>query len=449
MKALEELIAKYCRIDDNGLNEIGKMKSLRILDLEGNSMTNDGIHHIANLTQLRSLNLYNCESLTLLDFSILKLEELEVLSFSCDVYADEALDAMKNIKQIYQCCYAYHRQLLVKESATVYYQQARNDHIRMDLLPVSLTSLHLYSIFPSVIDISSLSRLCNLKTLDLGMDINYLDFSKLIDQIVKLKKLQNLTLPENFVLTEDFVKLESLELKSLTISNTINYGGYDSMYFLNSISTLTYLDFSYVNDLSLRCIIYLPQLRHLNLKSCSFVDVQYLSYLTTLKNLNLSETLNTSKIIPHIKNLTLLKTLNLNHCKNISTKEMKIIGTLTSLKVLNLGFCSKINDDDMILIKQLINLKRLDISSCNKIKNDGFVLIKEFKRLKYLALHNCHITEECIDELLKHLEYLYHCGINQCWEISVKRRQALDSMYKGIVYPHYYVRDIFKHNAKN
>lgn len=227
----------------------------------------------------------------------------------------------------------------------------------LNLETLDLSSNH------QITDISALSSLLNLKTLDLSSNRQITDISALsslitlksldlrttqITDISALSGLQNL---ETLSLTGNRI-IDISALSGLTNLKTLNLG-FNQITDISALSGLTkleYLDLEQnqtITDIS--ALSGLKNLKYLDLMQNQIIDINALSDLTNLETLDLSY--NQIMDISVLSSLTNLKSLNLDDNQII---DINVLGSLMNLEYLNLRY-NQITD-----ISVLIGLTKLE-----------------------------------------------------------------------------------------
>jgi Leucine-rich repeat (LRR) protein len=274
-------------------------------------------------------------------------------------------------------------------------------------------------------EINYLSRLCNLKILDLSDNSGI----KTIKGLENLKNLTELIINDCFCVTK-ISGLDSLKnLKSLSLSsNQIEFmEGLEMLTNLQSLdlssnkieifqgvenlNNLVELNLSYNEGIRIHIMEgSLPKLKVLKLNRCRIKDIDEISKLSQLKVLYIDDN-NIESFVP-INSLSNLKELSIENNKipnpefdgifnrTMKYSDLSAIKSISGLEVLNLSNNNIVDITDLTNLPNLkeLNLflnKRLDIGPLGKITS-----------LKKLELHYCDITDISVLKNLKNLTRL-------------------------------------------
>jgi hypothetical protein len=165
-------------------------------------------------------------------------------------------------------------------------------------------------------------------------------------------------------------------------------------------------------------------------------QLKYLSHLTGLYQLNLSNTTITNEGLTHLQNLKSLRSLNLFTTK-ISDDGLVYLKSFPGLRELYLG-ATDITDEGMKHIAGLISLKCLSLTTGRRTRETGgcvnssavneritdnaLVYIKNIKSLKELILRNTNISDAGIQHI-HGLEFLTRLDVSgtKVSETAIKR----------------------------
>ncbi|CAL6002326.1 Conserved_hypothetical protein [Hexamita inflata] len=176
----------------------------------------------------------------------------------------------------------------------------------------------------------------------------------------------------------DDLELENLEVLKLENNKLEDY----QLYNLAKFKKLHSLDVS-KNQVDLTHIHMVLGLTILSMRYCSLKNIDLISSLVNLQELNLSG--NTSIDLSPLYKIDSLTILSLNKCR---LKNIDQIVQLTNLEVLNISDNNQLQTIDSIRL--LVNLKELDISWNNKIDISP---LKDLVGLKILNLRRCALTQ--------------------------------------------------------
>ena len=159
-------------------------------------------------------------------------------------------------------------------------------------------------------------------------------------------------------------------------------------------------------------------LRKLIFSCCTDENVNTLTNLVNLLELDLKGSKITDKGLFHVAKMKNLTFLILTNCVEVSDEGVILLGELENLEKLSLGGCIKISDKGIRGLKGLKHLNGLDLGRCNKITNKGINDLTTFG-LKDLGLQQSNATDEWIDDLLQ-LRKLQKLLLYECRVISDK-----------------------------
>ncbi|CAL6002272.1 leucine-rich_repeat domain-containing protein [Hexamita inflata] len=283
----------------------------------------------------------------------------------------------------------------------------------------------------------------NLEVLDLAD--NKLENNQLYN-LAKFKKLHSLNISRNNV---DLTHIHSV--KSLTKLSMQNCEVTDINQ-ISSLVTLKELDLSQnkgIKDISPLC--QLKSLTKLNMRQCELKNIDQISLLINLQDLNLSENIGID-ISPLCKLKKLIRLL-IRECDLINFNK---IGLLTNLQVLDssINILKTIDSIDL-----LVNLKELTISENQYTKTINITSLKYLTDLIKLNLSGCGLRQlsalkplinlqtlelsnnyfNNINEL-QYLKSLTHLNLKNCEIVSIYslrpllKLEQLDISYNNIVY---------------
>jgi Leucine-rich repeat (LRR) protein len=375
---------------------LGSLTQLTSLNLSSCESLSD-LSGLGSLTQLTSLNLSSCESLS--DLSGLgSLPQLTSLNLSwCKSLSDvSALGSLTQLNSLDLC-----------------WCEALSDVSLLGNL-TQLTSLDL-SWCKSLSDVSGLGSLTQLTSFNLSGSESLVDVSVLgsLTQLTSLKLFSCESLVDVSVLGS-LTQLTSLNLSgcgllsdvsvlgSLTQLTSLDLSGCESLSdvsVLGSLTQLTSLDFRRCESLSdVSGLGSLTQLTSLDLSDCeSLVDVSGLCSLTQLTSLNLSGCKSLVDV-SGLGSLNQLTSLNLSGCESLV--DVSGLGSLNQLTSLKLSGCESLVDvSGLGSLNQLTSLK---LSGCHRITKEP--AFKNLSRLKDLEFdkHPCQIAD-----------ILAHCAVSR------------------------------------
>lgn len=166
-------------------------------------------------------------------------------------------------------------------------------------------------------------------------------------------------------------------------------------------------------------------LRTLQLPSSTTdVGLSYLSNMTTLRNLNLEDTLVSDVGLAYLTNLSKLKRLSIRECEKITDDGLLNLNGINSLNALDLTYC-KITDNGILNLIGLASLQILDLSWCTQLTDKVFLSLHAHPKLQVLNLYGSNFIKRnnnggygffvCngfISELMKRFIILYQTDLN-------------------------------------
>lgn len=235
----------------------------------------------------------------------------------------------------------------------------------------------------------SMAGLDSLENLE-ELSLDYTDYENL-EMLLKLPKLKKLTLQRNRGgFPWDLNTISKLTgLKELSIQAT----GLKSLDQLASLNTLESLSISDCKAKTLSFLPRLSKLKALSITDCAYIkDLEFLASCPSLTSLTLdTENLKSCGFIGEMKNLT---SLSLLHCYDLS-----FLSTLTGLKNLSLSQCDA---GAALPYHSLCALESLSLDQCSGgiELEPAFSALSGLKKLASIAISNCQFRCSC-DDLLK------------------------------------------------
>lgn len=388
----------FSEIKDDDVDKICKhFTNVHKLIVNSKEITNKSSDYFSKMTQLKSLDLINCQKIT--NFFFLKqLKGLECLNIYHTQFEDISfLVDLQNLKSL-NLSYCRFKNVNLLQRLTGLKSLALSwvfDKTDMSFLEhlKELENLN-FSECKQIRDMSIVQHLTKLKHLNLRKcsrikDRNFLQY---------LKGLKSLDLTKCAWVTEkhlSYIK-EMKELEQLNLSKT----NFTDTNFLQHMQELKELTLSnrpnspYISDTS--SVQYLKKLEKLNLSGsysypCSrsdmIVDLSHLQGLKSLKELNLF-------FCGHISNISLLQNLqgleSLKITRYDQLTDISFLSSLQRLKDLSFNACSGIKN--ILPIQGLYRLEKLDLSTLQQIENISFSCLQGLQKLKELYLEYCKIT---------------------------------------------------------
>jgi len=298
-------------------------------------ITDAGLVHLKELTQLRTVNLWSCKGITDAGLVHLKgLTELEFLGLSGTNISDAGLVNLKGLT-------------------------------KLEFLGLSSTKI-------SDAGLVHLKRLTSLKTLYLfGTQISDAG----LDHLKGLNSLNRLELAGTKISDAGLVHLKGLtSLKRLGLDSTdVSGAGLVHLKGLTDLDSLDLTDTDITDE-----------------------GLVHLKGLTDLGGIDLTDTDITDEGLVHLKGLTDLGGIGLTDT-DITDEGLVHLKGLTSLETLWLKG-TKISDAGLVHLKGLASLKTLGLDGTD-VSDAGLVHLKGLKKLKKVNLQNTKVSQEGFDKL--------------------------------------------------
>ena len=201
-----------------------------------------------------------------------------------------------------------------------------------------------------------------------------------------------------FTVPQDVSSYEDLKLLPYVQRLTIQSGRLDTLAYLSSLTTLEYLDLSDSRfpPIDLAVLVSLPELRELNLSNCGLSSIADLSGAPSLEVLDLSN--NTVRNMDALSTVATLRELNLEH--NAVTG-LGALASLTELQKLNVSYNSV---TDLSPLANCVNLSWLHAGN-NSIST--VTAVDQLSGLTYLNLSYNNISDISILQTCTTLTELY------------------------------------------
>lgn len=122
-------------------------------------------------------------------------------------------------------------------------------------------------------------------------------------------------------------------------------------------------------------------------------DIVYLSPMTTLKSLNLSNTR-----VSQLPSLSTLESLDLQNCRHATSATIDKIRMNTSLKSLNLGLCLRLNDNDIKKLNSMTGLTSLQLDGV-PFSDQVLVDLASLTNLIRLGFNGCSFNGAGLENL--------------------------------------------------
>ncbi|CAL6002516.1 leucine-rich_repeat domain-containing protein [Hexamita inflata] len=263
---------------------------------------------------------------------------------------------------------------------------------------------------PEVINLRFVEKF-NIQTLKfcIRIDMQVKLRSNTIKELILGTERFSIKRPQPLNLNVDDLELENLEVLDLERNQLIN----DQLYNIAKFKKLHSLNVSF-NHVDLTHIHNILSLTTLTMWSCGLTNIDQITSLINLENLNLCANENID-IDPLCKVKSLIN-LNISQC---NLKQIDQIGSLTNLEVL------KVSDNQLLKIdsiRLLVKLKELDISLNEQI---DIAPLKDLVSLIKLDLSGCNLRSI---NALKSLITLQTLGLSSNYQINVSELQYLRNL---------------------
>ena len=383
-----ECLTMWGEVDDAGLAEVAKLKSLRKLDFVGDKITGAGLGHLAKLPLLEELKLagdrINDRDLV----HIARLPHLRCLILSGN-FTDAGLVLLQGAPSLID--------LDIK---------GLQDVTDAGLEPISniptLESINLYW-NRNITD----KGMGYLKKLPALRELN-INFSKVTDiglaHLKQVKTLESLILPDEDITDKGLADLSQLsELKKLDVGGNIGDVGLGHLAKLSKLRNLHVCGKS-ITDEGIRQIACLPELRELNIGGCPGLTGEGIRQLGRLPNLGVLDIDGCPKLsanaLPELANIEGLRKLHLSFAQtNVTVSDLSRLNCLANLKELeirdiNLG-------GDTLDISGMTGLERLTIHTGDRkaFTDRDLDCLINLKKLKNLQLNPHEFTDAGVAKL--------------------------------------------------
>lgn len=115
-----------------------------------------------------------------------------------------------------------------------------------------------------------------------------------------------------------------------------------------------------------------------------------IGHMWRLTQLDLAESLVSSKGLRELVGLQSLVRLSFKCCTNVNDQALKAVGQLTALTWLSLHYCKAISDKGLMHLAALSALVHLDIGFCEKLTDRGVAHLAHLPCLSYVRMAGCH-----------------------------------------------------------
>ncbi|KAL0021071.1 hypothetical protein WJX79_008602 [Trebouxia sp. C0005] len=115
-----------------------------------------------------------------------------------------------------------------------------------------------------------------------------------------------------------------------------------------------------------------------------------IGHMWRLTQLDLADSLVSSKGLRELVELQHLARLSLKCCANVNDQALKAVGQITSLTWLNLHYCKAVSDKGLMQLANLTALIQLDIGFCGKLTDRGVAYLAGLPCLTHVRMAGCH-----------------------------------------------------------
>ncbi|XP_052300916.1 receptor-like protein 15 isoform X34 [Citrus sinensis] len=392
------------------MSGLANLRYLQVLDLSGNfnitsgSLTRLGL---ANLTNLKKLDLGSCGITTIQGLA--KLKNLEALDLSYNYYIHSSLEGLANLTNLQVLDLSDNQNLTTLGFVNLTNLQVLDLSSNRNLTTLGLANLTNLQ----VLDLSGNRNLTTLGLADLpnlkALDLRYCGITT-IQGLAKLKNLEALDLSSNYIRhgsLEGLANLTNLQVLDLSGNQNLTtlgfpdlpnlktldlgYCGITTTQGLANLTNLQVLDLSGNQNLIALGFADLPNLKALDLGYCGITTIQGLCELKNLFELNLKRN-NVEGHLPNcLKYLSHLKVLDISY-NQLSGSLSSTITSLTSLEYLDLSYN---NFEGPCPLSSLANHSKLEVLLLSSTNNMLLVKTENFLptfQLKVLGLANCSLN---------------------------------------------------------
>lgn len=375
MHALQflECLILWGGIDDAGLAEVAKLKSLRKLDCLGDKVTDAGLRHLAKLPLLDELGLGGAQITDRGLVNIAKLPRLRHLVLDGN-FTDAGLIHLQNAPSL--------KILDIKGLQNI-------TDAGLEQLADIATLEHVNLYWNRNITDKGVAYLKKLPAL---RELN-INFSKVADEglahLKQVKTLESLVLPDNDITDKGLADLAQLsQLKKLDVGGDISDVGVGHLAKLTKLKNL-HICGKDITDEGVRQIAELTELRELDMSGCPGLTEEGIRQLARLPNLS---------------------DLDIDGCPKLDDNALPELAKIKGLKKLGLSFADTgMTVSSLARLNCLSNLKELDIRDINLGSNALDISgLTEIERLTIYIGEKKAFTDRDLDCLtnLKNLKNL-------------------------------------------
>jgi len=422
-------------VDDRTLEAIAHLGGLRVLFAENGSFSERGLAHLADLRQLKALQLPSSIPAESLDH-LKGLTSLEYLNISGQELTEAKLAKVGELPWLTQLSIAAHNasgglKHVAKLKSLRYLNLAavRDPGLDMNLAHIAgLTDLEEINFEDSLIGDAGLAHLRNmrkLKKLDLFSNPNTGRITDAgIAHLKTLTALEEVRLCSECLADSGIIHLADLDsLKKMNLwSSHLTDTGIAAVERMKSLEELDVMCPN-LTEAGFARLCLCPSLNSLSINRCKVADAG-LAHLAKLKSLEYFAIDNTpvtgdglavlkqcsslrelalyfldldDRAISHIAAIRSLEKLRLyNIGVQITDETLNQLGSLTALKTLSIiaedASQMRISDDGIGHLSRLANLENIWLNHCEGVTDKGLARLEALASLRELRLDNCRVT---------------------------------------------------------
>ncbi|MFK7766315.1 MAG: redoxin domain-containing protein [Mariniblastus sp.] len=248
--------------------------------------------------------------------------------------------------------------------------------------------------------------------------------------IQRFEKLRVLSLRDNPITDAGLVALsncEDLETLGLAGSN-VDGSGLENLMMLPKLESLSFGAYEKgapINDESMKLIVQLERLRHLDLSGTAITDagLKHIRRLKNLETLTLDYTNVTENGLANLEGLTKLKKLrfymkqgklgdaaaiylgNLPSLEkitahfNLTTEGIRSLSKLTKLK--SFDFSGGLTDEALVEVGKMKGMESLSIQNCEDVTDAGIAHLASLTNLERFSIRSTIATSACIETIIQ------------------------------------------------
>lgn len=361
---------------DLGLEAVSGLTKLKRINLhEAYPLGREGMAYLRNLTELRVLDLSNCNIMYGADTDLVNFSKLEELYANYDI-------PLKSVQQI-----ARFRKL-----KSLVLRETKLDDAAVKLL-ITLPELTRLEIYGSHISDEGLAAIATCSRLERLVIASGFLTEKGAQHLPKLTQLKHLTLMSQGVGDEAMRHVGAMkQLTSLSLAHApLTNAGVASLAGLTKLEDLN-LYGTQISDDAMKAVAQMPQLKELDLAYTQVSDagLQHLSVCPQLKYLILTRTPISGNGLAHLGKIRTLEGLVLTET-SIEDDSLARLRNLTQLRELHLEK-SVISQPDWTALQALSEMQVLRLGD-SQIGNAGLAGIAQFGKLQKLTLTRTGVTD--------------------------------------------------------